>query len=95
MALAEPQMRLLLTQQLERLGHADIDLDASDVERVELVRSTGRAIGRERGWKIQTLITEYGSIARVSVVVREADELHTQLWRSRGEKLLRRAVRAL
>uniref|UniRef100_UPI003D8D0CFB hypothetical protein n=1 Tax=Gordonia sp. B7-2 TaxID=3420932 RepID=UPI003D8D0CFB len=66
-------------------------------EYVDQVRSVGRRVGRELGWKIQTVrsaVAVNGKV-RVVIVVKESNPLHQQLIRIREQKAMRRAMKRL
>ncbi|MCH5643965.1 MULTISPECIES: hypothetical protein [unclassified Gordonia (in: high G+C Gram-positive bacteria)] len=76
---------------LREIGSFDITCPEADVDRV---RSIGRRVGRELGWKIQTVrsAVAVNGMVRVVIVVKESNPLHAQLIRIREEKAMRRAM---
>ena len=66
-------------------------------EYVDWVRSIGRRVGRELGWKIKTVrsAVAINGRVRVVIVVKESNPLHAQLIRIREEKAMRQAMERL
>lgn len=82
-----------VTAALRKADHFEQIFEPDDLSRVDKLRSIGRRVGRELGWKIRTFATEMDTgRVRVLIVVERSTPLRDQLMDARRRKLMRDAM---
>lgn len=83
---------------LKESGQYTERIPASDEDAIKELRSLGRRVARDLGWKVRTLVTDgehrSDGMSVVWIVVIESSPLHQQLMEVRGQNAIRRAFRS-
>jgi hypothetical protein len=90
---SDDQLLEAITAGLREKGQFIQHCDADDLEGINKVRSLGRRVGRNLGWKVRTSAVDLGAQNDGTVVVLvvrvESTPLHQQLLDIRREKVIR------
>ena len=82
-----------VTASLREADHFEQIFESDDLSGVDKLRSIGRRVGRELGWKIRTFATELDTRrVRVLIVVERSTPLRDQLMDTRRRKSIRDAL---
>lgn len=82
-----------VTAALRKADHFEQIFEPDDLSGVDKLRSIGRRVGRELGWKIRTFATALDSgRVRVLIVVERSTPLRDQLMDTRRRKSIRGAL---
>jgi len=82
-----------VTASLREADHFEQIFESDDLSGVDKLRSIGRRVGRELGWKIRTFASELDTgRVRVLIVVERSTPLRDQLMDTRRRKSIRGAM---
>ncbi|GAA2788293.1 hypothetical protein [Mycolicibacterium pallens] len=82
-----------VTASLREADHFEQIFEYDDLSGVDKLRSIGRRVGRELGWKIRTFASELDTgRVRVLIVVERSTPLRDQLMDTRRRKSIRGAM---
>ncbi|OBS01342.1 hypothetical protein A9W98_20745 [Mycobacterium gordonae] len=82
-----------VTASLREADHFEQIFESDDLSGVDKLRSIGRRVGRELGWKIRTFASELDTgRVRVLIVVERSTPLRDQLMDTRRRKSMRGAM---